>query len=130
MLTAIFGDKTYSVSNFISGVIIVYVTLFSPRVSAFFSGRLFVYLGKVSFSAYLIQVPVIATAGIYAFQRVYIQTGNYDIAAFVASVISIVLVYLFAEVFYRYVDRGGIRISSMLARRVKTIRVATVSASI
>ncbi|TVO59091.1 acyltransferase family protein [Denitromonas halophila] len=120
-VASVFGEKTYTVSNFLSGIFVVYAALFGQKLSTFVSGKPFVFMGKVSFSAYLIQVPILATAGVFAFTALFRYTGRYDFSAFIASGLSIVIVYTLSDVFYRYVDRPAMTFSSRCANRLLAI---------
>lgn len=63
----IFGDMTYMSCNFASGFFIVYAILFNKEFNALFSGKVGVFMGKVSFSVYLIHLPILSTLGIFSF---------------------------------------------------------------
>ncbi len=120
-LASMLGEKTYSLSNFLSGIFIVYAALFGQRLNMLFSERCFVFMGKVSFSAYLIHVPIIATAGVFIFSALFRSTGHYEFSAIIASALSIVLIYALSELYYRYVDRPAMTISSTLTDRILSI---------
>lgn len=109
------GDKTYMLSNFASGFVLVYVIIFCGSLNNIFSGRISVFMGKVSFSVYLIHLPIIATLGLIVFNYIFELTGSYNISALLTSVVLIPLIYAVSLCFYRLVDLKSVAISSIFA---------------
>lgn len=82
--------------------------------SKFFSSPLPVYLGKISFSLYLIHIPILcsATGLIYKTAEVYMP---YPASAISASLLTLALCLLAAHLFYIYADRQGVILGGKLA---------------
>lgn len=112
------GDHTYKICNFISGFFIVYAVIFNDRLSTIFSGKFSVFMGKVSFSVYLIHIPILSTFGVFVFNRLYEATGMYNIAAVTSSILSILTIYFLSLFFYRSIDLKGMSLSNRLAKYI------------
>lgn len=101
----------YYFFNMVSGVLIVYACLKSTALSILTSNKISVWLGKMSFSAYLLQMPVyyILTTRTYnAFQ----ESGfGFTVSASISALITIVAIYLLSYVFWWAVDSKSIAIS-------------------
>lgn len=84
-----------------------------------FSSRLSVYLGKISFSLYLVHVPILcsATGLIYRITEAYIP---YPSSAIVTSLLTIALSILTAHIFYEYADRQGVILGGKLANALNS----------
>ena len=114
-LAVVLGAKTYEISNFTSGILIVYSVIFGANINALLSKRLFVFMGKVSFSVYLIHLLLISTIGAYIFNML-LEYYTYDISA-ITSIISLVFViYVVSVPFYAMIDRTGMKISNIIPR--------------
>lgn len=125
LITSIFGSKSYILGNFISGIIIVYSIIFSNVLSALFSKKIFVFMGKVSFSVYLIHLPIISSLGVLFFSY-FIKYFNYDMSAFLSSISVIFLTYAIAVFYFRYVDQPGMVLSNQFSKNVsKLIKLQT-----
>lgn len=112
------GDYTYKLCNFISGFLIVYSILFNEKLNLFFSGKIPVFMGKVSFSVYLIHMPIISTFGVLLFNSILNLTGEYNFSAIVSSILTILFIYICALFFYKFIDSKGMSFSNYLANYV------------
>lgn len=110
------GDFTYKLCNFISAFFIVYAIIFNDWLSSLFSGRYSVFMGKVSFSVYVIHMPFLSTFGVFLFNILYKATGIYNLAAVISSASSIFVVYFLSKYFYQIVDLKAMSISNSLAK--------------
>ena len=110
------GDFTYKLCNFISAFFIVYAIIFNDGINKVFSGRYSVFMGKVSFSVYVIHMPFLSTFGVLLFNALYNATGIYDLAAVISSVSSIFVVYFLSNYFYQSVDLKAMSISNSFAK--------------
>ena len=69
------GEQTYDYLNFMGGFCIVYAVLKGKWLAQFFDSRFLVFLGKVSFSIYLIHLAMIYALGIPLFNLLHAQFG-------------------------------------------------------
>ena len=104
-------------ANFLAGFLIVYPVLFNGRLGKSVSGRTAVFMGKVSFSVYLIHLPIIATLGRYTYAQLIDSAGPVA-ASLVASALVIAVTYIAAIYVYRYIDAQGMRFSNYLVNAV------------
>lgn len=99
-------------------VALVTLSLSFNGFAKFFSARVPVYLGKISFSLYLIHVPILCsvTGSIYKTTENYL---NYPATAITTSILTIAICILAAHVFYEYADKQGIILGGKLANSLK-----------
>ncbi|ELL3272841.1 acyltransferase [Escherichia coli] len=106
-------SNSYYISNMISGFLIVFSVVKVGVIQPIVTSRLSLYLGKVSYSAYLIQIPVfyVVTQLFFNFS---IESGlDYITSALIACLFSIVSIYAISNVFYRFVDKRSIKVSKL-----------------
>lgn len=117
-ITIFLGTKTYGICNFISGFLIVYAVIFSAKINDVFSHPIPVFMGKVSFSVYLIHFPIIVTFGVCLFGTVYGILASYEMAALLTSCLITVFIYALSVPFYKYVDANGMELSNYISERI------------
>lgn len=122
-------DHAYKLCNFMSGFLIVYAIIFNERLNLLFSGKTITFMGKVSFSVYLIHLPIIYVIGIFLFNVLHQYFAIYSIAAITSSILSIVSIYFASLFFYKAIDYSGIKISDSLAKAIIS-NVLTIKQSI
>lgn len=118
LIEVILGKYTYALCNFMSGFFIVYAVIFGAKINDVFSRRLPVFMGRVSFSVYLIHFLIIATLGVYLFGILFDFFGSFEIAAILASCITIVFTYACSVPYYRYVDSTGMGLSAKFSKTI------------
>ncbi|UUM28249.1 acyltransferase [Acinetobacter colistiniresistens] len=115
--TRFLGEQTYDYLNFVGGFCIVYAVLKGQWLAQCFDRTVWVFLGKISFSIYLIHLAVLYALGIPLFNFFYVQGGlSYLNAGLLASVVIMLLSILLAQPYSRYVDDAAIKISNKLAK--------------
>lgn len=115
LISAVLGDQVDPVCNFMAGVLIVCAVILGPGLRDFFSARLFVAMGRLSFSVYLVHLPMVYTLGVFTFNQAA-AFMTYDLAALSACVVAIAASYLLATCFHAYVDLPATTLSNRLAR--------------
>lgn len=68
------------------------------------------YLGRLSFSLYLLHLPLICSVGCWIFLSIH-AGANYNLAALIAAVATMAVVFALAHLFERFVDRGAISLA-------------------
>ena len=111
------GDSSYEILNFLSGIFIVLAILFNQTLSNAISNRLTIWLGKLSFSAYLVHLLILYTVGTTLFEYLHGVGMLYAPAALLSCAAVIIGTFAFSEVFYRLVDQNAIKLSSKIANR-------------
>jgi peptidoglycan/LPS O-acetylase OafA/YrhL len=98
-------------------ILVVSTCLSFRTFAAVFSSAIPVYLGRISFSLYLIHVPILCslTGFVYRMTDPYL---TYPATAIVSSIITIAACLLAATVFQQYADSQGIKLGSLLANRL------------
>lgn len=114
----VFGEMTNAYYLFcaISGVMIVFSIIGNGRQRDFFGKGLFVYSGKVSFSVYLIHMPIIYVISPFIFNS-FISIGYFK-SAIIASITTIVCIYASANYFYKLFDFSAIAFSKSISKRL------------
>lgn len=109
-------DSSYEILNFLAGIFIVLPLLWNRTLALAISNRVTIWLGKLSFSAYLTHLFVLYMVGVPLFE--YIRPFmSYAPAALLSCLAVIVGTFALSEVFYRLVDQNAIKLSSKLANR-------------
>jgi len=114
----IFHSKTYLILNFVSGITIIYSIIFNSTFNKFFSKDFLVKMGKISFSAYLIHLPVMRFIGV-PFFIFYYKFLPYDYSAILASITSLILTYVLSLLFYNYIDKVSLKFTNVLINLIK-----------
>lgn len=89
------------------------VLINSERLQRFFSAKPLLLLGRMSFSIYLVHLPIMGTFSGFMFIMLHRSMG--DIAAFaVTFVSSLVLILAVAFIMNKFVDEKGIRLTQLM----------------
>lgn len=96
---------------------IMYVLLNSRWLQNIFSSSVPVFLGKISYSLYLIHFLVISsfTCALFLFLH---SVFSYGTAVFISCFLSLLLIIPLSYLFYKYVDMAGVRISKIFYNRM------------
>lgn len=116
-LTHFMGERTYDYCNFFAGVLIVYSILMSVQLSKLFDKKILIWLGKLSFSIYLIHLIVLYLVGLPIFNLLLSYGMSFSSAALTACAIFILMTLLFAEGYSRWVDQFAIQVSQKIASK-------------
>lgn len=103
------GFSFFVFYHVIGSFLIILAALNSKWMQTLFSSKPFAYLGKVSFSMYLVHFTIICTFGSYFFMQL---SSRMSYEASLAIVIPITLIIIFAasHIMYRYIDNTTVRI--------------------
>ena len=108
--------RTYNLLNFIAGPFIVSAVLMNTRLAGLFSTSIPVYLGRISFAAYLNHLLIIYVVGLPLFNLLHQWQISYAISALLSCAAVIGVTIAFSEVYYRVVDQNTLRFSAWLAQ--------------
>ncbi|MGZ9587332.1 acyltransferase family protein [Paenibacillus marinisediminis] len=89
--------------HIIGSFLILTALLNSSRMQTLFSLKPFAYLGKVSFSLYLVHFTIICSFSSYLFLKMN-PALPYGVNVLLTTVISLVLIFAAAHLFYRFID--------------------------
>ena len=116
-LYAVLGEHTYDYGNFLAGPFIVYSVLMNPFLSKGLDHPILVWLGKLSFSIYLMHLLVISLVCIPLFNIFIGWHWGYTQAALCSAGIAILATLAVADVYSRYVDQFAITLSQKIAEK-------------
>jgi peptidoglycan/LPS O-acetylase OafA/YrhL len=98
--------------HIIGASIVMYALLNSQGMQKIFSSPLPVFLGKISYSLYLIHFLIISTFTCALFLILY-PILPYSLAVFVSCFISLILIIPLSYLFYKYIDLTGLKLSKL-----------------
>ena len=101
----------YYFYNMLSGVLVVSALIKSNVFDWLSSNKVSVWLGKVSFSAYLIQMPVYLAIAPLQPHIATLVGGSYLLSAILTCVLCIFVIYILSIVFYELIDKKSILLS-------------------
>lgn len=96
---------------------IMYVLLNSKELQSVFSSPVPVFLGKISYSLYLVHFLVISSFTCALFLLLY-PVLPYASAALISIVLSLVLIIPLSYLFYKHVDAAGLKLSKTFYSRL------------
>lgn len=96
---------------------IIYVLLNSRLLQDIFSSRIPAFLGKISYSLYLIHFLVISSFTCALFLFLYPEL-SYESAFLISCFLSVPLIIPLSYIFYKYVDIAGIKSSKIVYNRL------------
>jgi peptidoglycan/LPS O-acetylase OafA/YrhL len=114
----ILGENTYDYGNFIAGILIVYSVLMSPLLSRHLDHPILVWLGKLSFSIYLLHLLMLYLVCIPLFNLFLSWHWAYSWAVLVSGLSAIAVTLIVANFYSRYVDQFAIDTSNRIANKV------------
>lgn len=112
---ALIGERTYEYCNFLAGVLIVYSILMSPKLSQLLDQKGLIWLGKLSFSVYLLHLIILYVVGVPIFNALLSLDLHDGFAAVIASVIFVIATLMISAVYSRFVDEFAIKQSQKLS---------------
>lgn len=89
------------------------LALNSQKIQDFFSSKILVELGKISFALYLIHIPIIISVSSFIFAKMSLVVGP-AASAISAIFASIIISLASAKLIYRYIDLSGITLSKII----------------
>ncbi|HTJ91049.1 MAG TPA: acyltransferase [Acidocella sp.] len=107
---------TFQFTNQIGAILVFVGVLNLPVVHNILATRVPQYLGRISFSLYLVHFPIMATLGCSLFVNTEPVLGVVG-ASFVALIVGLVVTLPAATLFERWIDRPAVRLSRRALRR-------------
>ena len=92
--------------------------LLSASAQSWFANPLAQWLGKVSFSVYLLHFPILITVGCAVF---LLLPGSYALACLASALAGATMTFVLASLFEKYVDRRAVRWSKQLSGESSSI---------
>lgn len=104
--------------HIVGAYLLVYVFVTRPSFQMIPGKRVFTQLGKISFSLYLLHVPIIGSVGCAAFLAVY-RTASYHIGVLIAFICSALVLIPLSILFTKYVDDKAVALSKKFYEMLK-----------
>jgi peptidoglycan/LPS O-acetylase OafA/YrhL len=108
------GTKAYILLNFLSGLLIVSSVLLNDKISASLNKKSLVKLGELSFSIYLLHLPLICLIAVPVFNLIFTKSNSYLLAALLAALACIIFVLFSANFYSKYIDQLSIRVANKI----------------
>jgi peptidoglycan/LPS O-acetylase OafA/YrhL len=96
------------------GAVLVVFGVTRGAFSIFFQGRFVQFLGKVSFSLYLIHIIVVGTIA----SRLFLWLPKNPIVTFFELIAYLIICLLLSWLYYRFVDKPSLKLSRSFAKSV------------
>lgn len=116
LFTSILGTKTYVLLNFLAGIFIVYSVLMNETLSKILDKKVLVKLGSLSFSIYLLHIPLIYIIAVPSFNFIFQLSQSYLIAVVLASCLLVIVTFILSHFYTKYVDQLSINIANKIER--------------
>ena len=88
-----------------AGLLLMSIWLLEPLGKAL-SKKPVLFLGKISYSLYLVHIPVIYSLSAWILVKLMAKTGNYNLSAGLSFVISLPVMIFLAWLFYRFIEKN------------------------
>lgn len=112
-----FGSNIRLLWNSLGAFALVAGVIGSNGVGAVLSSRIPVFLGKISFSLYVIHVPLVMSVGLHAAKFGQQHGMSYGESVLFSFVVYLLVVLSLATFFHRYIDAPSIRLADFVANR-------------
>jgi len=110
----------YGIFHLILATLLVFFIISSSNMNKFFSSKILVSLGKISFSLYLIHLPILCsiTGMLYKFfEKIY----SHNITIIISSILTIVISLLLAILLNKLGDNTGINLGKKISLWIQEI---------
>ena len=114
---SILDSHTYILLCFVSGSLIVYGILMCDSVSKKINNTFFIFLGKISFSIYLLHMIVIYAVGVPIFNS--LNNFDHDIAVLISCVATLIATIILSIPYSNYVDKYSINLANKIEEKYK-----------
>lgn len=112
--TSILGTKTSILLNFAAGICIVYSILMNEKLSKVLDKKPLVKLGALSFSIYLLHIPLIYLIAVPIFNLILNLSNSYVFSAISSSIILIIITLFFSYFYSKYIDTLSITVANRI----------------
>ncbi|WP_174492454.1 acyltransferase family protein [Acinetobacter sp. Marseille-Q1623] len=116
LITSILNTKTATLLNVLCAPLIVYSILMNDKLSSLLDNKFFVYLGRLSFSMYLLHMLIIYVVGIPVFN--YLLSYGYLISSIIASIIVIIVTIILSIPYSNYIDDLSIKVGKWIESKI------------
>lgn len=107
----------YEIFHVLGAFCILFVICFDKNLIRFFAIKPFLYLGKISFSFYLLHMAVLCSWGCFIFLQFW-KPGTYFVPFLISFGTSLAVSFLISHFYYKWVDRSSIRFSERMGKLI------------
>jgi peptidoglycan/LPS O-acetylase OafA/YrhL len=100
----------YEFYHVIGSFMVMFVILHSVKLKSLLSSNVFSFIGKISFSFYLLHFIILCSFSCYLF-KIFYTLYNYNTSVLLAFLCSLPVMMLASILFYKWIDRAGIKFS-------------------
>lgn len=116
LFTSVLGTKTSVLLNFAAGLFVVYSILMNEKLSQFLDKKPLVWLGTLSFSIYLLHIPLIYLVAVPSFNFILDLSNSYATSAILSSIILITITLLLSHFYSKYIDQLSIKVANRIEK--------------
>jgi peptidoglycan/LPS O-acetylase OafA/YrhL len=106
------GSDVWNLSNILLSSLLVFTVMRSGFLQTIFQSRPLVWLGKISFSLYLLHIPIICSLGCFLYLWLDLPHAT---KALLSSGITLTVVLLLSVVYAKYIDNFSLKFSNKIA---------------
>lgn len=110
------ADSAFAFVHIVGAVLLLTGIVLAPSVQRFLVRRPFQFLGRISFSLYLLHVLVLGSLSSYLFSNLILH-HSYKVSFVVMFVPSLVLIILISHFYTNWIDDAAVRYSGVWYRR-------------
>ncbi|MCU6797397.1 acyltransferase [Paenibacillus sp. WQ 127069] len=103
--------------HIIGAFFVLIVLLNSKRLQKILSLKPFLFLGKISFSMYLMHTIIIGTFSCFVFIKI-MHLFTYSVSVSISFISSMIVIFIVSYFYNIYVDQNGVRFSMYLYNRI------------
>ncbi|MCA4303698.1 acyltransferase [Acinetobacter baumannii] len=116
LIAAVLNTKTATLLNVLCAPLIVYSILMNEQLSKLLDNKFFVYLGKLSFSMYLLHMLLIYIIGIPVFN--FFLNYGFLTSSLIASIVVVFLTIIASIPYSNYVDDLSIKVGKWIESKI------------
>ncbi|WP_300357579.1 acyltransferase [Fluviicola sp.] len=109
--------NSYDLFHVLGSFCLLFVICFENNFMRFFSIKPFLYLGKISFSFYLIHLAVLCSLGTTLFLELW-KPGTYFIPFLISFLASMAVSFLISHFYYKFIDKASIGLSEKMGKLI------------
>jgi len=116
--------KQNQIIYILGSFLLLAAVIHEKRFQKALSGKVLQFLGRISFSFYLLHLIVLGSFSCFVFNLLYINGGyTYHISCLITFCMSIFLLIVVSHFYYKYIDAKGIVLSEKIYKRFFEIKV-------
>lgn len=112
--------QSYSIYiTLLASVIVVYSIHIDSKLINIFSNSCNAYLGKISFSLYLMHWPICGSVSCYLFIVLFNKTQLYHFSFIISFIVGLIITFIASHIVWKYVDRSAIKFSRFCEKLIR-----------